>query len=290
MKTSTIAPELTGLERKLKRLKWSAKKRFIPYKEQIIPFDLNLKIAVRPIDRLGRRVWLDGYSDRDLAIILDALLKPGMCYFDIGAHFGQYTLMASKRNGDTGSVHAFEPTKHTFSQLKRNVEINRLKNVSINNCALFNEETELEFHVCNKVGMSEFNSIGSSLRPDDAEVEVVKARTLDGYCAEHKVGAIDFMKIDVEGAELTVLEGGKKLFSSPEAPPLSVEFHEKTCETMGYSTKQLRNMLKGFGYQLYRLDVSDLSLTLEPDQEHYDEVVNLIAVKDVAAFSRKLLG
>ena len=247
-----------------------------------------MSIAVRAIDRLGRRVLLDGYSDRDLAVLLDTYIEPGMCYFDVGSHFGQYALMAAKRVGPAGHVHAFEPTSHTFLQLTRNVELNHLANVVLNNCALYNEETELEFHVCNSKGTSEFNSIGKTLRPDDAVVEIVRAETLDAYCLRRGVERIDFMKVDVEGAELSVLDGGSELFGADHAPPLCVEFHEMTCRTMGYGCELLRRRVLDFGYELYRLDMDRGTLVSEPEGVSYDEVVNLIAIKDTAVFKRRL--
>ena len=91
-----IALPVSGITRHTKKLRWSLRRRLSPTRPMILPFDDGLKIAVRPVDRLGRRIWLDGYSEPEFAGLLDAYLRPGMTYFDVGAHFGQYVLVAAE--------------------------------------------------------------------------------------------------------------------------------------------------------------------------------------------------
>src|SRR5262245_42588667 len=104
-----LTPPMAGFPRMVRKLLWSFRRRLTPEQTVLLPFDLDLKIKVRLRDRLGRRVLLNGYSEPDYALFLDRFLRPGMTYVDVGANFGQYVLMAAKRVGSTGAVHAFEP-------------------------------------------------------------------------------------------------------------------------------------------------------------------------------------
>jgi len=275
--------------RRLRKLRWSFLRRVAPLRQRIIPFDLDLRIEVRSIDRLGRRIYLDGYSDPELAVFLDAFLRPGMTYFDVGAHFGQFTLMAAKRVGPSGSVHAFEPTSETYAQLARNVELNGFDAVCVNHAAVFDAPGEMELNLC-ETGKGEFNSLGAPQRPADEVhgVEVVPTVALDGYCEARGVAGIDLMKIDVEGAERKAVRGGRRTLGGDDAPVLLVEFNESTCRSMGYTTLELRRDLEELGYGFFRFDPATREVISEPEHEEYAETLNLVGAKD-PDFLRSLL-
>jgi len=285
----SISQPYTGLSRYFRRLAWSIRKRLTPNNFVIIPFDQDMSLCVRPIDRLGKRVRLNGYSDPELATLLDTYLTPGMTYFDVGAHFGQFVLMAGKRVGNTGAVHAFEPTKGTFAQLKTSVSYNNLPWIKINHNAVADKAGELNLNVC-ATGKGEFNSIGAPMRAaqDVDHIETITAITLDDYCEEHNISHIDIMKIDVEGAELAVLQGGKKIFSADNGPDIVCEFNEVTAENMGYSAADLYNQFVNYGYQLFRYDRITGELHNEPANQVYDETVNIVASKNVSRIRERL--
>lgn len=278
-----------GLARKLRRISWSLRKRLAPVKPVILPFDEGLKISIRPIDRLGRRVFLDGYSEPDLARFLHLFLKTGDIYFDVGAHFGQYVLVAARLVGSTGRVHAFEPTQYTYNQLQENVVINKLDWVQLNHNAVYDKTTTISLTVCLD-GKGEFNSLGKPLRADNEIIgtEKVTAITLDNYCREENVDQINLMKIDVEGAELSVLNGGQNLLAQEQAPTVVCEFNERTTENMGYSTQQLRQAFEKLGYRLYSYDAGNNLLQLEAANTTYNKTVNLIATKSIEQLKQRL--
>lgn len=278
-----ITPETTGFTRKAKRLWWSALRRLQPRRVREIPFDGDLRIAVRPMDRLGRRVHLDGYSDRELAAFLDRCIQPGMTFFDVGSHFGQFTLMAAKRAGAAGRAYAFEATRETYQQLTTNVALNGFKNVTATHAAIFDKPGELEMNVC-VTGAGEFNSLTTpSGKVGETVREKVKAITLDDFIREQKIGRVDVMKLDVEGAELGVLRGARAFLGAPDAPPVFCEFNEICCAGMGYDCSTLRAEFESLGYRLYRFNELDGTLTPEPPPPggRYPETVNLVAAKRI---------
>ena len=247
----------------------------------VLPFDQDLKIIVRPIDRLGRRIFLDGYSEPDFAIFLEAYLRHGMTFFDVGAHFGQYTLMAAKRVRSEGAVHAFEPTAETFLQLEANVRLNGFKQVVMNHAAIYDHAGEMALQAC-VTGQGEFNSLGRPILPakDVVRIERVRTITIDDYCHAMKIRRIDLMKIDVEGAELHVLRGARELLARQDAPTIVCEFNEQAASNMGSSTRELRAAFETLGYVLFTFNATTCRVEAAPMKQHYEWTENLIAAKN----------
>jgi len=276
-----IALPVSGIVRHAKKLAWSLRRRLNPTRPMILPFDDGLKIMVRPLDRLGRRICLDGYSEPEFAGLLDAYLRPGMTYFDIGAHFGQYVLVAAKRVGPAGSVHAFEPTSKTYAQLETNLRLNNFPWVVANHNAVYDQVSEMELKLCVE-GKGEFNSLGKPMRPDEEVVgtERVSAITLDSYCLDKNIQKIDLMKIDVEGAELNVLRGARGLLGNGEITVIVCEFNESTTTNMGYSTRELRAEVEALGFRLFTFNANSRRLEPALHKDRYDRTENLIATRD----------
>jgi hypothetical protein len=82
----------------------------------------------------------------------------------------------------------------------------------------------------------------------------VEAMTLDDYCEREGLTHIDFVKIDVEGAEFLVLEGATELLASKDAPVILFEVNEDTAQKLGLETADVKKLLGANGYRLFRFD------------------------------------
>lgn len=131
-------------------------------------------------------------------------VKKGDVFVDVGAHIGYYTLLASKLVGEGGKAIAIEPHPGNFSLLKKNVKHNRVKNVELLNAAASNESGEQELHICLERS-GNHSLLPSSERVERIQVKVVKIDDL--------VRQVDWLKIDVQGAEHMVLQGAQKILS-----------------------------------------------------------------------------
>ena len=146
----------------------------------------------------------------DYEPFLKKVFKPqkGDIVFDVGAHIGIYTLKAAKDLGEDGIVVAFEPDDENFRILQKNIRVNQLRNVKLIKAALgkFNGETLFSMTV---------NPLYSCLarHPKTREVKKVQMVTLDNVVEKLEIPHIDWIKIDVEGAEMGVLEGGDETYS-----------------------------------------------------------------------------
>jgi FkbM family methyltransferase len=148
-------------------------------------------------------------------------LQPGMIAFDVGANIGLYTLLFAKCLGPAGQVHAFEPEPRNFRRLQVNLAINGHENVTANQVAVYSRSGPATLNVF-PGSVHALHSLKRATAPDPARPQAtleperqltIAAVSLDDYCAEHDVEHIDYLKIDVEGAELEVLQGAGGLLS-----------------------------------------------------------------------------
>lgn len=191
--------------------------------------------------------------------LLSGIIRPSDVVFDIGANFGWYTVLFFRLVGGEGSVHAFEPVPPTFLELQDNLRLNGSPaNVSLNSTALGERDGAVKMHIPGHVYLG---PAFASAHPHHEGPQITYdcgMETLDGYVARKGIGQVDIIKCDVEGAELQVLRGGRKLLSSPRPPMLFIEVVEKWAAPFGYTPADLFSFLGGFGYEFYYLEKGKL--------------------------------
>ena len=165
--------------------------------------------------------------------------KRGEVVIDIGAHIGRYTMSIAKAVGDEGMVVAIEPHPENYKALQRNIELNRLKNAIALNLAAWEKDCELRLFIgdCTGHHSARINR-GLGLFKS-------KARAMDNVLKELSLDRIDWIKIDVEGAECEVLYGlGETL--SKQNPKIVIEI---SCE----NTHETKRFMKDHEYELIRI-------------------------------------
>ena len=136
---------------------------------------------------------------------------------DVGANVGQFTLVAARRVGPSGRVHAYEPTPELAAHILRNLELNGLENVAVNAVAVSDVAGRASLHFVELDDPGENSIVNPSPGTRTLEVPTV---TLDGYLAEHAVGTVSVIKMDIEGAEMPALLGARNLLSGDDSPVL----------------------------------------------------------------------
>jgi FkbM family methyltransferase len=153
--------------------------------------------------------------------------KEGDVVVDVGAHIGRYTIVASKQVGQNGKVIAIEADPSNFEILNRNIELNRLTNVTTLNYAAFSKEAKIKLYLPAGDIFTKYNTVMSDwiwVKPDDKFVEV-NGNTLDNLVHETEIRQVNWIKIDVEGAEFEVLRGAHNLLLNNKNIVLLVELH-----------------------------------------------------------------
>lgn len=169
-------------------------------------YKLNLDIT----KTTQRILYFESYYENRIVRILKKVLKGNDVAIDIGAHVGFYTLLLSTLVGENGKVYAFEPNDDSFQMLKRNVEINSVKNCHIYNIGASNINSK------GKLYLHPENEGGSSLKPINnfKKIEEVDLIKLDDWFNTTKTSKyISLIKIDVERSETDVLRGMKNILS-----------------------------------------------------------------------------
>jgi FkbM family methyltransferase len=145
---------------------------------------------------LSKAIWLNGHYEKGTTELIAETLDKGDSFVDIGANIGYFTVIAANSVGGEGAVHSYEPISENVELLKRNIDSNNLKNVNIRESVVSSFSGEIEIGISARKGQH-------STKKDFKERKKKKCVTLDEEIKQE----IDLIKIDVEGAELQVIEG-----------------------------------------------------------------------------------
>lgn len=202
-------------------------------------------------------------------------LRPGMNVVDGGAHHGLYTLLSAKLVGKTGRVLAVEPSPREAKRLRRHLRVNRLRNVSLAVCALGEETSEAELYLVRGK-----NDWCNSLRPpavdEPADRIRVPLRPMDDLLEELQMERVDFLKLDVEGAELSALRGAEKLLTGPHRPIILTELQDLRTLPWNYAACHIVRHLAARGYHWFTLSLEGGLSRVSCVEEKYD--ANMVAV------------
>jgi len=187
-------------------------------------------------------------------------LREGMIVFDVGANVGELTLLFSRFVAD-GSVHAFEAGSAAFKRLELVCDAIGRNNVVLNHLAMSDKSGLIRLHIYDDA-LSSFNS--QAARPlknygldfEPVGIEETPATTVDDYCERKKIELIDLLKIDVEGAELQVLRGARRMLKSKRIACLTFEFGQTTFD-MGNNPEEIEVFLKEMNYKIRNIVKGD---------------------------------
>ena len=172
--------------------------------------------------------------------------KEGDTVIDIGAHIGRYTLISSKRIGQNGRVLAIEANPAVFNMLNKNINLNHLTNVKSLNYAVFSEKTKIKLFVPgDNLDFTIYNTVMTDRSRKYSEKYVeVEANTLDNILQQNQINPedVNWIKIDVEGAEYEVLKGATNVLSKSKDIALLIEIHNLSNGTNYY--KPITDLLK----------------------------------------------
>jgi FkbM family methyltransferase len=218
----------------------------------------------------------------EMAFILHSLNSSDI-FFDVGANIGVYSVIASSVCG--AKSYCFEPLPETFSLLNQNIQLNNIQNKIIAyNIGLSNEDSELIFS-------SNLDARNHVLNSNDDSLENVKisVKTLNDF-KDFKPTTI---KIDVEGYEKFILEGGHEILSQNNLNAIIIEINHD-CERYNVKPSEIHNLLIDFGFKLCRYSPfkRELSLIEFPQGENriYIRNINLIKEKISKAEYFKIHG
>src|SRR5919106_432356 len=161
--------------------------------------------------------------------------KQGDIVVDIGAHIGRYTIIGAKRVGANGKVVAIEANPSNFEMLNRNIKLNQLTNILSLNNAVYSKETKIKLYLPGEeLGHTIYNTVMSDRAKNEDKFVEVSANTLDYFLQLKGIMEVNWVKIDVEGAEFEVLKGATNVLSKSKDIALLIEVHNLSGGTNLY--------------------------------------------------------
>ena len=204
----------------------------------------GLRWCLNPSDFVQSHLyWTAEYESWDV-LQLSRLVHPGCVVFDVGANFGYYSISLASAMQGNGRVYAFEPCQTTFRRLQTNIALNHLESII----------ESVPCGLSEKSGVAYLDGVngnsGATALSAQAMGEAIELDTLDHFCEANNVHRVDVIKIDVEGSELRVIEGGRATLCR-HRPTIMVEFNSSALGAAGIADGQLEDALRSLGYKLF---------------------------------------
>jgi FkbM family methyltransferase len=232
----------------LRRLNWRLR-WFITSRPWLLRLGSDLEILT-PRSGPGALVYYLGYSEPEIAELLKRLLTPGMVFWDVGSHIGEFSLVASKLVGADGRVEAFEPQHDLCEFHRQNAALNGLHNIGVHENAVSDNNGIARVTLPPEPSIARLET-----DPNSSSRSInVRTVTLDEFLrSDARIPNV--VKVDVEGAERHVLDGAMSLLALPEehAPVWIMEFEPENTARFGYQPRNLLDIFRRHGYQVYWL-------------------------------------
>lgn len=224
-------------------------------------------------DSLGLSV--DGNYEPGIAALMRKVVKPRQVALDIGSNIGYFSILLSDLVGSEGMVYCFEPDPITFATLDKNIKANRLSNVITEQVAV-SDRSSAAF-----LRRDKFNNLDHRLvfEPDITANIAISTVSLDDYFLKNHV-EVNFIKMDIQGAELLALEGMQGVLKKAKELRLLIEFWPLGLEQCS-GKDSAANLLK----KLH--DLFDEILLVEPESGKLNTFIDDVLLGEMSLKSGK---
>ena len=238
---------------------WDFKKIFI--KHELIKLSRNEKILLVAKGEMTKLLYMHewkalfnkGFENSTFEKIRQNV-KDGMVVFDIGANIGLYTITLSRLVGEEGIVHAFEPEKKTFEILKYNVQLSNCSNVVLHNYALSDKEESV--FLVNPISKNNDIYTYISKKSPKNNCKSVDAITFDQFVKKENINKIDFIKVDIEGAEDLFFTGAINTLSKRNNISIVCELSENYLSRFESNVFHVLHRLNNYGFEIRNYDTN----------------------------------
>jgi FkbM family methyltransferase len=207
-----------------------------------------------PIDTLNF-----GYYEQDEMNMQLKLIEDGYNVLDIGANYGWYAMYIANGKPNT-KVFSFEPIPNTFIFLNENIRLNKFNNIITFNFGLSDTDGSFNFYIDPHLSVNA--SLANVSGNNKIENITCSVKKLDNFVKDQNI-KVDFIKCDVEGAELLVFKGGIEVIKK-DCPIIFTEMLRKWTSKFNYHPNDIISFFYDLGYSCFTLSQGQLL--------HYDFV------------------
>ncbi|MFZ2654382.1 MAG: FkbM family methyltransferase [Victivallales bacterium] len=208
---------------------------------------------------ISRALALNGKREMQLRAILEEVVKPGMCVFDLGANIGYYAIWEALRVGPEGRVYCIEPSPANFALLQMNVDLNGMRDrMEMYNVGAADRLGEADFHLAEYSNLHTF--MAEQYKFGDKSKRLLSGQTIKvplTTVSEFAKGKrkIDLIRMDVEGFEVEVIDGMEEAFKNDPGfgPAICFETHFPKYDDTHHSMRKRLCSLFDKGYRVTRI-------------------------------------
>lgn len=206
-------------------------------------------------------IYLFGYFERDTTRAYRGALKPGDTVLDIGANIGAHTLPFARCVAPHGKVIAFEPTAYAHAKLRTNLQLNPHLDAIVKLEQIMLAETSNASMATTIYSSWPLGGSGTEVHPKHRGLAMTtdnaRVASVDDYVARSNIARINFVKLDVDGYECSVLRGAQRTLQR-DLPTILMEIMPYGLTEQGSSLDELFGILVPLGYALYDLNGDSL--------------------------------
>ena len=190
---------------------------------------------------------INGVYEYDIVQFLKREIPDGAVFFDIGANIGSIGLPVVKQKQNI-KYFGFEASPNVFAYLQKNFTQNNIRHFALHNKLVHKDDGEtMKFYQSDLYGKSSLSPTYSN------EAVEIESLSIDKYCADNNIPCIDWMKVDVQGFELFVFEGMKKMLQEKKVKNILFEFEAWAEIEAGVEPGAAKKYIEETGYELLNL-------------------------------------
>lgn len=247
----------------------------------IIQITTDAKLVCYPQSSYGSFVVYANFPEYEEMKFIQDIVTDGDVVLDVGANIGSISILAASK-GEKVSVFAFEPTEKLLPLIRENIGVNQFeKRIMVFQTAVSDKNGNVSFVLKKE---SEVNHIDTNNSKNSVSINSI---TLDSFAKQNRINKIDLLKVDVEGAEMLVFRGSKRLLQNNQVRIILFEVNKNSLQ-FGYSAQQLVEFFRQNNYFVFFFCKHD-RLELVPNKFIFKDTSNLVAVSKDAHSIRKIM-
>lgn len=249
-------------------------------KDEVIVTRKKIKYSLNLSEGIDLSIFIFGNFQNTITDLERYNLPKEMLVFDIGANIGSITLkLAAKYTAS--KIYSFEPTDYAYFKLLKNIELNPLLSERIKPIKLFFSDKPQEHKDLEVYSSWKIDNLSNTAHPlhggNKQQARQVTITILDKYCKENMIDHLDFIKIDTDGHELSILKGGEATIN--EFRPIIVfEMGQYLLNERSISFDEYFRFFEKIGYKMY-----DLKLKLNITNSNFSKIIPSFSTIDLVA-------